>query len=117
MKYQKLIKKASVIAVLIFMAACESPPPYVLEVGEFNRDSSTFRTGTTDRSVVTICYAKDGTTPQIVTQMAQDECALYGKKAIFSKQSYQICPLVTPMAAVYDCRENPDAFGTFKPVN
>ncbi|NQW00899.1 MAG: hypothetical protein HQ483_14440 [Rhodospirillales bacterium] len=117
MKYQKLINRLSVGIVVLMVAACEAPPPYVLNAGEFNRDSGAFKNGVTNREEVKVCYAKDGTTARAVTEMAQQECALYSKKAVFRTQSYQDCPLVTPIAAVYDCVGNGTRDGFYRTTN
>lgn len=117
MNYRKLKLLGSVGLVSFIVAACESPPPYVLTPGEFNRESKNFLDGVINPEEVTVCYAKDGTTARNVTQLAQNECALYGKKAVFRKQSYQACPLVTPIGAVYECLDNPSTFGFYKTAN
>lgn len=105
------------VPILFVIAACEAPPPYVLNASEFNRDSSAFRNGVTNTDSLTICYAKNGTTAQNVTQLALNECALYGKKAVFKNQSYQQCPLLTPVAAIFDCVETAPTFGFYKTAN
>ena len=85
-------------------AACAAPEAYVFKSGEFNRDSKTFGKEPDNLSSVTICYNKMGTRSEIISKMAVEECGKYGKKAIFFEQTLNLCPLFTPIAAVYDCR-------------
>ena len=84
-------------------AACAAPEAYVFKSGEFNRDSKTFGKEPDNLSSVTICYNKMGTRSEIIFKMAVEECGKYGKKAIFFEQTLNLCPLFTPIAAVYDC--------------
>ncbi len=109
MTFQKLIKILPVIGGALTAAGCSPPPPYVLIDGEFDRESVYYRDGIPDRREVKVCYAKRGTTAREVAALAQRECALVAKKAVFREQNFQICPFVTPMAAVYECVENPTA--------
>ena len=85
-------------------AACAAPEAYVFKSGEFNRDSKTFGKEPDNLSSVTICYNKMGTRSEIISKMAVKECGKYGKKAIFFKQTLNLCPLFTPISAVYDCK-------------
>jgi len=101
------------IVTAVLLAACSAPVPqqdgqmnvdvYVYKSGEFNRSSSTFAKDPTNITSVTICYNKSGTKPQIVANMAAKECAKFSKKAEFVSQSLSICPLFTPVAAIYNC--------------
>ena len=77
--------------------------PYIHLAKQYNRESETFLKNITDRDDVTICYAKRKTTPGVISQMAETECRRYGKIARFQKQTFQTCPLATPIAAVFDC--------------
>ncbi len=85
-------------------AACAAPEAYVYNPGEFNRASKTFGKEPVDLSSVTICYNKIGTKPEIISKLAVEECGKYGKEAIFLEQKLDLCPLFTPIAAVYDCK-------------
>ena len=84
-------------------AACAAPEAYVYKSGEFDRASKTFGKEPEDLSSVTICYNKIGTKPEIISKLAVEECGKYGKQATFLKQKFDLCPLFTPIAAVYDC--------------
>ena len=106
MIFQKLIKNSGVLGLLLVVAACSAPPPYVHVHQEFNRESDVYLHGIASRDDVEICYSKNGTTPQQVTALAKAECARISKVAIFREQSLQVCPLLTPVAAIYDCVEN-----------
>ena len=85
-------------------AACAAPEAYVFKSGEFNRDSKTFGKEPDNLKSVAICYNKMGTSSEIISKMAVEKCGKYGKKAIFFEQILNLCPLFTPIAAVYDCR-------------
>ena len=101
-----IIKQSRVVTItgllLLFIAACGGQP-YIHLANEYNRESETFLKDITDRDDVMICYAKPKTTPSIVSQMAAAECRRFGKFAKFREQTLQICPLATPIAAVFDC--------------
>ncbi len=86
------------------LAGCAgSTVPYVYKVGEFNRASPNFGKEPTDITSVTICYGTRGTTPEEIRDMAQTECAQFEKTARFTDQNYRTCPLLTPVAAHFDC--------------
>ena len=85
-------------------AACAVPEAYVFKSGEFNRNSKTFGKELDKLSSVTICYNKMGTRSEIISKMAVKECGKYGKKAIFFEQTLNLCPLFTPISAVYACK-------------
>ena len=91
------------LSAVLLTTGCAAPAPYVLDAGEFNRESPTFAKGPLNIDSVIICYNKNGTKPEIVANMASAECARFNKKAEFQVQSLEHCPLLTPIAAVYDC--------------
>lgn len=80
-----------------------NPDAYVYNASEFNRASPTFAKDPKEIDSVTICYNKYGTKPAIIANMALEECARFNKKAEFVRQSLSVCPLFTPVAAIYDC--------------
>lgn len=86
------------------VTACAAPAVYVHNPSEFDRASKSFGKEPEDLSSVTICYNKMGTKPGIVSKLAVEECGKYGKKAVFLEQKLNLCPLFTPIAAVYDCQ-------------
>ncbi len=86
----------------LLLSSCGGAP-YVHNVGEFNRQSDYYLNGVSDREIVNVCYAKRKTTPRIVSDLAIAECRKFGKVAVYSKTSYAICPLNTPVAAIYQC--------------
>lgn len=99
-------------------AACAAPEAYVFKVGEFNRASKTFGKEPEDLELVTICYNKMGTKSEIISKLAIEECGKYGKQAIFFEQRFDLCPLFTPIAAVYDCeRDKPEEQKVSNPFN
>jgi len=80
-----------------------NPDAYVYNASEFNRTSPNFAKDPTKIDSVTICYNKFGTKPAIVANMATAECQKFNKKAEFVSQSLSVCPLFTPVAAIYNC--------------
>jgi len=93
-------------SLVMLASACSSGPEegaYVHRPGEFNRASPNFAKDPENIDSVTICYNKFGTKPEIVAKMAQEECQKFNKKAEFARQSLTICPLFTPVAAIYKC--------------
>ena len=98
----KTARTSVLFACLAVVAGCAGKP-YVQNTGEFNRTSETFLKGVTDREDVTVCYAKSATAAALVTKAAVEECGRFGKTAKFKQQNYETCPLLTPVAAVYDC--------------
>jgi len=109
MIYQKHIKQSLIIAGLLFASACEAPPAFVYIEDEFNRESDFFLKKVTSRDNIIICYHKSGTTPQEITALANNECKKFSKRAVFAEQNLQVCPLVAPISASYNCiDETPD---------
>ena len=101
-KFQ-MITLVFVFSVAGLVTACADTKPYVHNKSEFDRESVSFAKGVTNRSEVTVCFQKQRTTPKAIASLARGECALFGKTAVFREQTYHVCPLVTPVAAVYDC--------------
>lgn len=91
------------LCALTATAGCSLPDPYVYRDQEFNRDLRTFGKDLTDISSVAVCYNKKNATPQQIVQMAQAECAKYGRIARFYRQRLLYCPITTPIQAVYVC--------------
>jgi len=92
------------VSLLLFLAGCAgAAAPYVYKAGEFDRSSPDFGKEPADITAVTICYGTRGTTPEEIRDMAQTECAHFKKTARFTGQNYQTCPLLTPVAANFDC--------------
>ncbi len=89
---------------LLFLAACTPPPAFVYNKEEFNRKAEGFGRPVKNIKIVTVCYAKGGTTPRQVAELARAECSKFNKKAVFRKQNRYICPLTTPIAVQYNCK-------------
>lgn len=85
-------------------ASCAAPEAYVHKPAEFNREATDFGKDPENLAEVTICYNKFATKPEIITQLAVDACGKFGKEAVFREQTLNQCPLITPMAAVYNCQ-------------
>jgi len=98
----KPVRNFMLCACLAFVAGCAGKP-YVQNIGEFNRSSLVFLKGITDVEFITVCYGKSATAAALVTKAAVKECGRYGKTAQFKEQNYKTCPLLTPVAAIYDC--------------
>ena len=95
------------LAVFLFLAGCSASTDggaYIYKEGEFNRASPNFAKTPQDIDSVTVCYNKYGTKPVNVATMAKHECAKFNKKAVFLRQSYETCPLFTPVAAIFNCQ-------------
>jgi hypothetical protein len=90
------------LAALVAMTGCAGEP-YIVNSHEFVRKSPYFLDGLTDRSTVEICYHKRKATPEVIRNMAVVECRRFGKFALFKETNYNLCPLTTPVAAVYRC--------------
>ncbi len=107
--------RAILVVVAAFLAAaCSLPEPYVQREWEFNRDSPYFPSGPKfidkltgeERKValqVIVCYAKNSADPAKIVGLARDECGKYGLTPKFFEQTLNYCPLMTPVAAVYNC--------------
>ncbi len=91
------------LSIALLASACAGPDAYLHIDGEFNRESPTFAKKPENIDSVTICYNKSGTKPEIIVNMARAECARFNKKAEFRRQTLNVCPLVTPVGAIYDC--------------
>ena len=105
MIYYKYITQFLIIAGFFFVAACTGPPAYVYIDDEFNRESEFFLKGVTSRCIVNVCYRKNVTTPQQVANLAKKECEKFSKRAIFIEQNSLVCPLMSPILAIYNCVE------------
>ena len=94
------------LSAMVLASACAGGPEqsaYVHRPGEFNRASPDFAKEPENIDSVTICYNKYGTKPEIVAKIAKEECAKFNKKPEFARQSLTVCPLFTPVAAIYLC--------------
>ena len=100
-----------ILASLAMLAGCAGEP-YVRNPAEFKRDTAYFLEGLTDRTFVEVCYNKRKTTPEAIRKLAIDECNRFGRIAAFSKTTYNVCPLTTPVAAVYDCLNRDENTGS-----
>ena len=104
------ISSAVVFAALLLASACAGPnaadragdkDAYVFNPSEFNRN--TFDKPAVIPGSITICYNKSGTTPAAIAKIAIKECGRFNKTAEFDRQSLLVCPLFTPVAAIYNC--------------
>lgn len=98
-----IIYSLTLVGLALITTGCSSPP-YIHKAGEFNRESEGFGRPVKDIDQVTVCYSSSSATPAQVARLAVDECARFNKTAMFSEQSYSVCPLVAPMAAIYKCQ-------------
>ena len=103
--YSNILNKIVFFPLLVlWLSACTDSGPYIFKADEFDRKSQGFAKELKNRSVVEICYSKWSTTPEIVTQMAKDECRRFGKEAHFVSNRNLVCSIGTPAQAVYRCR-------------
>ena len=107
-----MIKKFSIFmvsstALVVMLTGCAGGEPYVQNTAEYDRESSTFAKGPVrnDGSEIYVCYAKNNATPEQVRVLAENECGRFGLDAVFIGQNYELCPLMTPIAAGFECTE------------
>ena len=93
----------STALIVLLMGCAVDLQPHIYIPGEFNRSQSNFNKPLKDRDEVIICFNKLKATPQKISNLAVLECARFNKRAEFVKQETQYCPLVTPIAARYNC--------------
>jgi len=91
------------VSVGLLLGACGGPDAYIYDALEFNREDANFAKDKENIETVTICYNKIGTKPEIIAKMAKAECGRFNKKEKFIRQSFKVCPLFAPVAAIYDC--------------
>ncbi|MEX0694792.1 MAG: hypothetical protein WD075_10135 [Rhodospirillales bacterium] len=93
------------IVILLGVAGCTGVPPYIDRPYAINRDSVMFPDGPVIKSgtTVTVCYAKSSATPASIRALAEAECGQNGLGAAFVEQTYDICPLLAPIAANFKC--------------
>jgi hypothetical protein len=99
-----ILKNLSLLLVAgLILAACTSEAPYIFEPDEFNREKKGYAQEIKDRTQVEICYNKRSTSPELLRQMAVDECRRFGKQAIFLRQNTLACSISAPGKVVYKC--------------
>lgn len=93
------------IAVAASLAGCAAESAYVQRPYAIDREHADFPLGPELKagSTVTVCYAKSSATPQAVRKLADDECGRFGLGTAFIEQTLSICPLMTPVAAIFKC--------------
>ena len=85
------------------LVSCVGEAPYIYKDDEFDRNDPYFAKELKDRSMVEICYNKQTTTPQVLIQMATDECRRFGKKALFLRHRILKCSVASPAMAEFSC--------------
>lgn len=103
MRHPSYIFATLFLAIPLLLAGCGMAEPYVYQSAEFNREREGFGKALTDRDSVSICYTKRGTTAVYVRELAEKECAAFGKKAVFQSQDFLECPFATPARATFSC--------------
>lgn len=93
------------ITVAVSLAGCAAEPAYVQRLYAIDRENADFPLGPELKadSMVTVCYAKSSATPQAVRKLADDECGRFGFGTTFVEQTLSLCPLMTPVAAIFKC--------------
>ncbi|MEK9673638.1 MAG: hypothetical protein VW268_14240 [Rhodospirillaceae bacterium] len=87
------------------LVGCSLAQPYVHHDSDFDRDHPEFAKDNVVRSTVVVCYSKSATTPEKVAALGRAACAKMGRTAEFDTTVYTLCPMVTPVAAVFRCNE------------
>ena len=105
MNFNQVIFATILSFYLILGAGCTSMDVqenlFVYNHNEFNRE--TYTLPSSEPNSITICYNKYGTSPVAILNLAVKECGKYNKTAEFIRQSYIVCPIFTPIAAIYNC--------------
>ena len=75
---------------------------------EFDRKSEEFLVGIRDRKVVTICSSTFDPEMSQEKILANNECALFNKRAIYLNSTFSKCPLFNPQAIIFKCINKKD---------
>lgn len=92
-------------AALLAATGCSGPDPYAYKWDEFNRESPLFNKPLAVGQPVYVCYNGMGTTDLDVQKVAETKCAELGRTAVRLREEVSICPLLTPMTAIFRCDE------------
>ena len=98
-----LFNICSVVTISFLINGCSIPKPYVHYKNEFNRKSQIYLEGIEDSSTITVCSSNFGKNLKKEIVLAETECKLFGKQAIFSHFSRSKCPLMSLNGLVYNC--------------
>lgn len=91
------------LVLLLGVAACSRVEPFLYQANAFNRAAENFGREPTDIARVDICYARAGTSPQVLNAMASEECGRFGKVPRYVGQDARTCPLLAPVRITFDC--------------
>lgn len=99
------IRVMTVAFAVSIVAACAGGEAYVDRPHELNRDSPYFPDGPdlAEGDNVTVCYSKSASSPKEIFELADNECRRFGLRAELDEQVYTLCPMVTPIAAIFTC--------------
>jgi hypothetical protein len=97
--------RATMLAVLAaaLLGGCEVARPYVYDSIAYNRDHPDFAKPRKTQDQVTVCYSKRSATPAEVARLAAESCAPNGTGIAFIRNNYTVCPMLTPVGAVFSC--------------
>ncbi|MFV0431371.1 MAG: hypothetical protein ACK5MJ_04240 [Alphaproteobacteria bacterium] len=102
---QKLKKQffiALSLGLLIILAACEKN--HVFEPNKYNRSSAAFAKPITNRGNLVVCTNQVGSKGKEIAQnIAKQECAKFGKRAVYHSYSVATCPLTIPNSWHFNC--------------
>lgn len=93
----------AVAATLVIVSACSAPAPFVYDSAAYNREDPNFAKPLKTRDSVTVCYSKYGSDQRDVVVLAANACAQYGAGIRFTGNSFNNCPLMTPVGAQFAC--------------
>ena len=86
---------------MLLLAGCEaSLSPIIHEIRESRPEDRLNSTSTT----IEVCYNRLTTTPDMVTQLANEACVKRGGQAKFVRHIMLQCTLVVPVSAIFECR-------------
>jgi len=95
--------RVGVFAALTMLVACAAAEPHIHNPAEFDRDHRDFAKSGLQSNNVTVCYSKYRTTPAQVADQARRACGALGLGIRFMQTEYDVCPLVTPIGAQFEC--------------
>jgi hypothetical protein len=93
---------AAATAVLL-AGGCGAGEPHVLDTAEFDRQAATFNRPPPDRDALAVCYDGTETARARAQEVAAQACGRFDKNAVFARNAWGECPLLTPVEAHFAC--------------
>lgn len=96
-------KSGGLAAMVLGMAACSTPGPFLYDPVGYNREDPDFAKPREFREVVTVCYSNYGSEQSEVAAIAANACAEFGAGFRYLGYTYNSCPMMTPVGAQFSC--------------